>query len=598
MGMRDKGCNGEIEWCVDVEIALVGHQPETGFVSQCRHFPDDRFPSPGVDRTVEFITARQVLATAVPPVPRLGQFHPSIPGFLHQGVIGRGFGVTYRNHIVQLRPLGQCAGSAGNIGRHAQGGGWLQIKQHFHLLAGLRFGHPEGVTQYRWLADGVGRQLGRTFDQKVRSRFASDMQVAFAVTCNGNDVEYPRSQCLFDSVSKKWFAGKHLDVLVGQSFGSRPCGHNAHFHVGSFVGKCLIHAIYGPSPCGMRGLQLTWVTRCFRRTGNRYPVHSESVAMQDVRVCRVAFVGAGGMIAEHVKAFEGLEGVEFCAIYNRTRQKAQEIASRHGIGSVFDDLDEMLDTARPDLVVMAVYEPAIFDVASKILDRPVAIFMEKPIGLDLAEARKLHALVKAKGRQVWVGLNRRTLGATQAALSDLMENDGPRFIEVQDQQSLETARVIGHVESVVDNWMYANSIHLVDYLTAFGRGEVSDVAVLQPWTPENPGVVLAHVRFSSGDTGVYQGIWNGPGPWACTVSAPHRRWEMRPLEKAVFQNAGERSLNEVPLSDADKDYKPGFRLQAEQVLAAWQGKATRAATIDDALKSTELVAWIFGIEDR
>lgn len=320
--------------------------------------------------------------------------------------------------------------------------------------------------------------------------------------------------------------------------------------------------------------------------------------MQDPRICRVAFVGAGGMTAEHAKAFEGLEGVEFVAICNRTKSKAQDIASRHGIDAVFDDLDEMLDTAKPDLVVMAVYEPAILEVASRILEHPVALFMEKPIGLDLAEARALHALVKQKGRQVWVGLNRRTLGSTQAALSDLAENAGVRFIEVQDQQSLETARVIGHAESVVQNWMYANSIHLVDYLVAFGRGEVSDVEVLQPWNAEDPGVVLAHVRFSSGDTGIYQGIWNGPGPWVCTLSAPHRRWEMRPLEKAVFQNAGERSLNEVAASQADQGFKPGFRLQAERVVGAWQGRETGAATIDDALRSTELVARIYGMADR
>nr|CAD6596149.1 gfo/Idh/MocA family oxidoreductase [Rhizobium sp. TCK] len=304
------------------------------------------------------------------------------------------------------------------------------------------------------------------------------------------------------------------------------------------------------------------------------------------------------MIAEHAKSFEGLEGVEFAAICNRTKSKAQAIASRHGIGAVFDDLDEMLDTVKPDLVVMAVYEPAILEVAREILERPVALFMEKPIGLDLAEARSLHELVKRKGRQVWVGLNRRSLGSTQAALSDLSKNSAPRFIEVQDQQSLDTARAIGHAESVVQNWMYANSIHLVDYLSAFGRGQVSEVEVLQPWNPENPDVVLAHIRFSSGDTGIYQGIWNGPGPWACAVSAPDRRWEMRPLEKAVFQNAGERSLNEVAASKIDQDYKPGFRLQAERVVGAWHGRETGAATIDDALRSTELVARIYGMADR
>ena len=304
------------------------------------------------------------------------------------------------------------------------------------------------------------------------------------------------------------------------------------------------------------------------------------------------------MTAEHAAAFAGLDGVELVAICNRTKSKAQDIASTRGIAAVFDDVDEMLATMKPDLVVMAVYEPAILEVASQILKWPVALFMEKPIGLDLHEARALHSLAKQKGRRVWVGLNRRTLGSTQAALSDLAENGGIRFIEVHDQQSLNTARVIGHAETVVQNWMYANSIHLVDYLVAFGRGQVIDVEVLQPWDAEDPGVVLAHVRFSSGDTGIYRGIWNGPGPWACTVSAPHRRWEIRPLEKAVFQNAGERGLNEVAASQADLLYKPGFRLQAERVVGAWQGRDTGAATIDDALRSTELVARIYGFADR
>lgn len=318
--------------------------------------------------------------------------------------------------------------------------------------------------------------------------------------------------------------------------------------------------------------------------------------MPDGTICRLAFVGAGGMIAEHVKAFDGMEGVELAAICNRTKSKAQDIADRHGIKAVYDSVDAMLTETRPDIVVMAVYEPAILDTARRILEHPVALFMEKPIGLDLAEARALHAIAREKGRTVWVGLNRRTLGSTQAALADLDENRGPRFIHVQDQQSLDTARAIGHVPEVVATWMYANSIHLADYLCTFGRGDVTSVKVLQPWDAENPGVVVAHVEFSSGDRGLYQAIWNGPGPWACTVSASHRRWELRPLEKAVFQNAGERSLNEVAASPADAGYKPGFRLQAERVIAAWRGEKSGAATIDDALKSTELVARIYGLD--
>ena len=207
----------------------------------------------------------------------------------------------------------------------------------------------------------------------------------------------------------------------------------------------------------------------------------------------------------------------------------------------------------------------------------------------------MRALAREKGRSVWVALNRRAFGSTRAALEDLRENPGPRFIHVQDQQSLETARVIGHAEPVVKNWMYANSIHLVDYLVTFGRGDIVSVNVLQPWNPDAPGVVVAHVSFSSGDAGIYQAIWNGPGPWSCTVSAPHRRWELRPLEKAVFQNAGERALNEVPAVAEDASFKPGFRQQAENVIRAWSGVESEAVTIDAALVSTELTAKIYGL---
>lgn len=313
------------------------------------------------------------------------------------------------------------------------------------------------------------------------------------------------------------------------------------------------------------------------------------------KACRVAFVGGGPMTAEHVKAFSGLPGVELVGIHNRTADKAQAIAQNYGIEQVYETLEAMLETARPDLVVLAVYETVIVEIAERILKYPVALFMEKPVGLDLKEARLLQSLAREKGRSVWVGLNRRAFGSTRAALRDLEQNSGPRFIHVQDQQSLETARVIGHAEPVVKNWMYANSIHLVDYLVTFGRGDIDTVNVLQPWNPDVPGVVVAHVSFSSGDKGIYQAIWNGPGPWACTVSASHRRWELRPLEKAAFQNAGERALNEAPAVAEDSDYKPGFREQAENVIRAWNGAESKAVSLDVALISTELTARIYGL---
>ncbi len=63
----------------------------------------------------------------------------------------------------------------------------------------------------------------------------------------------------------------------------------------------------------------------------------------------------------------------------------------------------------------------------------------------------------------------------------------------------------------------------------------------------------------------------------------------------MFQNAGERAINEVAAIVEDADYKPGFRRQAESVLLAWNGVESKAVTLDVALVSTELTATIYGL---
>lgn len=308
----------------------------------------------------------------------------------------------------------------------------------------------------------------------------------------------------------------------------------------------------------------------------------------------VAFVGAGNMIREHAKAFASSNSVMLSGITNRTRDKAEALAKDLGIKHVADDIEALWNATQADLVVMAVYEPAILETFEALAAKPWAILMEKPMGMDFDSAKRIKALAEQRDAPVFVGLNRRTLGSTRAALEDLNTIDAPRFIHVQDQQNLQAARNIGHAENVVQNWMFANSVHLADYLNTFGRGEITEVQVIEPWTPEAPERVLAYVSYSSGDRGVYEAQWNAPGPWACTVSTSERRWEMRPLEAASYQNAGERTRNDAPDAPEDKDFKPGFKIQAERVLASLRGEDSAAVKAEDAFKSMALVAKIYG----
>jgi predicted dehydrogenase len=111
-------------------------------------------------------------------------------------------------------------------------------------------------------------------------------------------------------------------------------------------------------------------------------------------------------------------------------------------------------------------------------------------------------------------MNRRFIGVIRRAREALEQAGGAQVIHVQDTQDLSLARQYHEPESVMHHWMYANSIHTIDLLRYFG-GEVADVTVLRPWTCTYSGTVLAAVEFAGGASGIYEGFWESPGPWAC-----------------------------------------------------------------------------------
>jgi predicted dehydrogenase len=249
----------------------------------------------------------------------------------------------------------------------------------------------------------------------------------------------------------------------------------------------------------------------------------------------VAIVGAGSMATEHAKAFSKVPGVVLSGIASRTRAKAQALADQYAMPCVAGTVDV-------------------------------------------------------------VGFNRRFYSSTLAIQADLASRPGEhRFIHVQDQQSYAEARHYKHPEQVVEKFMYANSIHLIDMIMALGRGQVSKVNPVTPWRGEQTEIMLAHVEFDSGDSALYEGIWRGPGPWACSVSTPSRRWTMQPLEQAVYQNAGERSRHPVEPSEDDKLCKPGFLLQAQAAVARVRGQESKIASLQDSLATMALIHALFGV---
>ncbi len=309
--------------------------------------------------------------------------------------------------------------------------------------------------------------------------------------------------------------------------------------------------------------------------------------------CNVVLVGAGYMAREHIRAFQDVPGVQVVGIQSRTQSRAQALADEFGIPGVYDTIAAMYAATQANLVVVTVPELQTNEVCTACFEHPWSVLIEKPAGYNLDDAVAIAGNAALRGRRAFVALNRRHYASTRTMRSDLANLSGPRFIKLQDQEDAVGALRAGQPALVVENWMYANSIHVIDYFTMLGRGRVVDVERVIPWNPQT-GYVVAKVTFDSGDVGLYEAVWNGPGPWAVTVNTPEKRWELRPVERAAFQLAGKRVLEPVEPDPIDTVFKPGLRVQAELAARAALGEDTELPTLDDALVSMRLTQAIYG----
>jgi predicted dehydrogenase len=310
---------------------------------------------------------------------------------------------------------------------------------------------------------------------------------------------------------------------------------------------------------------------------------------------KTAFVGAGAMTAAHMQAFKDMESVELSGIVSRSRPKAEALAQKFGVRHICDSIAELYERTEADLVVISVPVLHTRKVCEEAFHYPWKLLIEKPVGHNLAEAENICDLALSQGREAYVALNRRQYGSTASVQSALDGNDAPRLIHVFDQEDLIAAKSNGHIELVIQNWMYANSIHMIDFFRMFGRGDIVSVKPVIAWNPDAPSFVSAKIQFSSGDIGLYDAVWNGPGPWAVTVTTQSTRFEMRPVEHASIQIYPSRKLEPLPEHEWDKNFKPGLRRQAGEAIKAAKGERHNLVSLTEGVETMKLVSAIYEI---
>jgi predicted dehydrogenase len=120
---------------------------------------------------------------------------------------------------------------------------------------------------------------------------------------------------------------------------------------------------------------------------------------------RVGILGAGGVAALHAQALSAVPGVELAAVADVDALKAKRLAERWAARATFTSLDEMLSTAKPDVVHVLLPPEHHARFAVQCMAGGAHVFVEKPMCVSETECRDIEAAAARYGRTAGVNHN-------------------------------------------------------------------------------------------------------------------------------------------------------------------------------------------------
>jgi len=120
-------------------------------------------------------------------------------------------------------------------------------------------------------------------------------------------------------------------------------------------------------------------------------------------VLRVAIVGCGKIADAHASQIVRVRGCEIVAVCDREPLMAKQLYERFPVKHWFEDVAELLDKARPDVVHVTTPAETHYEIARLCLERGSHVYVEKPVTLHAAEAETLIRLAEARGLRLTAG---------------------------------------------------------------------------------------------------------------------------------------------------------------------------------------------------
>ena len=124
---------------------------------------------------------------------------------------------------------------------------------------------------------------------------------------------------------------------------------------------------------------------------------------------KVAIAGLGGITQiMHLPILEKAKDAEIVAICDKEFNKVKNLLRKKNLAKGYRDVDTMLsENPEIDAVIIATRTDNHTETAIKCLEAGKHVFVEKPIAINAAEAKKIVNVAEKSGKHLMVGMNNR-----------------------------------------------------------------------------------------------------------------------------------------------------------------------------------------------
>ena len=289
---------------------------------------------------------------------------------------------------------------------------------------------------------------------------------------------------------------------------------------------------------------------------------------------RVGFIGLGHIsIHAHLPGLAPLVEsgeVELTAFCDISEDALATQAAAFGAKATYTDHHEMYEREQLDAVYINLPPTLHTDQVTIAADKGIAVFVEKPVSLDMAQAVEFSQQVEAAGVVSQVGFMSRYYPSSEK-VAELLAGRTPRHVMLNLFYSGKPVRWWTSRYEECGGSFVENTIHMVDLVRYF-LGDIADVSAFYGWRARGEGpemMNMPHVydvnyRFASGVVG------NATTSRVLTnADGAGRRDVVLVCDDAMIEWSTNKVVeNGTTIWEEDSQGRAAFALQAQAFIAA------------------------------